>query len=130
MTAIDTNVLVRAITNDDRAQAARAATFLRKQESVFVPKTVLLELVWVLRNAYRTDGNAIVSALRNILDVLNVEVEDEAAVRQAIEWYQKGIDFADGLHVASSGNERKFATFDNSLRSKLRRFQLSELTEI
>src|SRR5882724_7822171 len=65
MTALDTNVLVRIITNDDRAQANRAATFLREQERVFIAKTVLLELEWVLRSAYKIEPNAIISALRN-----------------------------------------------------------------
>jgi predicted nucleic-acid-binding protein len=130
MTAIDTNVLVRIITNDDRAQAARAATFLREQDRVYIPKTVLLESEWVLRSAYKTGRNAIVSALRDILNVFNVEVEDEPSVSLAIEWYEKGMDFADGLHVASAGRERKFATFDNSLRRKLRRLGVSELADI
>jgi predicted nucleic-acid-binding protein len=130
MTALDTNVLVRVITGDDKAQAARAAAFLRAQDSVFIPKTVLLELEWVLRSAYRIEPGTIVSALRDILDVFNVEIEDEPAVRQAIGWYQQGMDFADGLHVASAGPESKFATFDNSLRRKLRRFGTNELAEL
>ena len=130
MTALDTNVLVRIITNDDRAQAARAATFLRDQERVFVPKTVLLELEWVLRSAYRIEPSAVVSALRDIMSVSNVEIEDEAVVTQAIEWYEKRMDFADALHVASAGRERKFATFDNQLRRKVRRLGVGELADI
>jgi len=130
MTALDTNVLVRIITNDDRAQAARAARFLREQERVFISKTVLLELEWVLRSAYKIGPNAIISALRDVLSVFNVEIEDEAVVRQAIEWYEKGMDFADTLHVASAGPKRKFATFDNRLRQKVRRLGLGELADI
>jgi len=130
MTALDTNVLVRIITNDDRAQAARAATFLREQERVFIPKTVLLELEWVLRSAYRIEPSAVVSALRDIMSVSNVEIEDEAGVTQAIEWYEKRMDFADALHVASAGRERKFATFDNRLRRKVRRLGVGELADI
>ena len=130
MTAIDTNILVRIITNDDRPQAARAAAFLREQDRVYIPKTVLLELEWVLRSAYQTGRNAIVSALRDLTNVFNVEVEDETAVRQAIEWYEKGLDFADGLHAASAGRECKFATFDNSLRRKVRRLGLREIVDI
>jgi len=103
MTAIDTNLLVRIITNDDRTQAARAAAFLREQDRVYIPKTVLLELEWVLRSAYQTGRNAIVSALRDLTTVFNVEVEDETAAKQAIEWYENGVDFADALHVASAG---------------------------
>src|ERR1035437_2873142 len=82
MTALDTNVLVRIITNDDRSQAARAATFLREQERVFISKTVLLELEWVLRSAYKIGPNAIISALHDVLSVFNVEIEDEANVLQ------------------------------------------------
>ena len=130
MTALDTNVLVRIITNDDRAQAPRAATFLREQERVFISKTVLLELEWVLRSAYKIGPNAIISALHDVLSVFNVEIEDEAVVRQAIEWYEKGMDFADALHVASAGRKRKFATFDNRLRQKVRRLGLGELADI
>ena len=130
MTALDTNVLVRVITNDDRAQAARAARFLREQEKVFIAKTVLLELEWVLRNAYRIAPSAIIAALRDILGVSNVEVEDEGEVALAIEWFERGMDFADGLHVASAGQEWKFATFDNSLRRKLQRFAVIELADI
>jgi predicted nucleic-acid-binding protein len=130
MTALDTNVLVLLITNDDRAQAARAATFLREQEGVFIAKTVLLELEWVLRSAYRIDPNAIASALREIRNVSNVEIEDEATVSQALEWYEQGMDFADSLHVASAGRDRKFATFDNALRRKLRRLAINEPADL
>jgi predicted nucleic-acid-binding protein len=130
MTALDTNLLVRVITNDDKVQASRAATFLREQQSVFVAKTVLLELEWVLRSAYKIEPNAIISALRNILGIVNVEIEDEAAVSQALEWYEQGMDFADSLHVASAGPARKFATFDNALRRKLRRLAINELADL
>src|SRR5260370_32200322 len=130
MTALDTNVLVRVITNDDRTQAARAAKFLREQERVFIPKTVLLELEWVLRSAYRIEPNAIASALRGILNVFNVEVEDEAAVSQALQWYEQGMNFADSLHVASASPGRKFATFDKALRRKLRRLAINELADL
>ena len=130
MTALDTNVLVRIITNDDRAQATRAARFLREEDRVFISKTVLLELEWVLRSAYKVGPKALISALRDVLSVFNVEIEDDAAVMQAIEWFEKGMDFADALHVASAGRERSFATFDHRLRQKVRRLGLGELAEI
>ncbi len=130
MTAVDTNVLVRIITNDNRAQAARAAVFLRDQDRVFIPKTVLLELEWVLRGAYRIERREILSALRGILSVANTEIEDEATVTRAIEWYQQGMDFADSLHVASAGRERKFATFDTALRRRAGRLGLAEFAAL
>lgn len=56
-----------------------------------------------------------------MLSVGNAEIEDEATVTRAIEWYEKGMDFADGLHVGSAGRERKFAIFDTVLRRRARR---------
>lgn len=130
MTALDTNVLVRIITNDDRSQAARAVTFLREQQRVFIPKTVLLELERVLRSAYRIEPSALVSALRDLLSVSNVEIEDEAVVTLALEWREQGMDFADALHLASAGRERKFASFDSRLRRKVRRLGIAELADL
>ena len=130
MTTVDTNVLVRVITNDEKAQAVRAARFLREQERVLVPKTVLLELEWVLRSAYRIEPSAVVSSLRALLNVSNVEIEDESVVTQAIEWHELGMDFADALHLASGGRERKFATFDRRLRRKVQRLRAGELADI
>jgi predicted nucleic-acid-binding protein len=130
MTALDTNVLVCIIINDDNAQAARATAFLRTQEQLFIPKTVLLELEWVLGSAYRIEPPMIASALHNVHRVANVEIEDDAAVTQALEWYEHGMDFADALHIATTGRERSFATFDNRLRRKVRQLGAGELAEI
>ncbi len=130
MTALDTNVLVRIITNDDKAQAARAARFLRSQDRVFLAKTVLLETEWVLRSGYRFATRDILSALRYLLGISNVEVEDEAAVRQAINWYEAGMDFADSLHIASAGSGRDFATFDAALRRRAGKLGLASFAAI
>ena len=63
-------------------------------------------------------------------DVVNVEIEDEVTVNQAVEWYEQGMDFADSLHVASAGPARKFATFDKALRRNIRRLAINELADL
>jgi predicted nucleic-acid-binding protein len=119
--AIDTNVLVRFMANDDRAQADRVERFLHEQRQVYIPKTMLLEVEWVLRTAiYKRSPVVIAAALRQLTATANIEIEDEDAVSLALDWYEGGMDFADALHVASAGRERKFGTFDNALRRKLR----------
>ena len=50
--AVDTNVLLRAVVEDDRKQAAAAAKFLRTAELVAVSLPCLCELVWVLHSVY------------------------------------------------------------------------------
>ncbi len=48
MIAFDTNLLVRAATNDDPAQVAVVRQLLALN-AVFISRTVLLETEWVLR---------------------------------------------------------------------------------
>jgi len=130
MTAVDTNVLVRIVVNDDPFQAARAAAFLRQQDRIFIAKTVLLETEWVLRNGYGLGRREVLAVLHEILAMGNAEVEDEAEVAQAMHWYERGMDFADGLHVAAAGPECSFATFDAALRKAGQRLGAGEFIEI
>ncbi len=117
MTAVDTNVLARFITKDDPAQASRARRLIEEQP-VFVAKTVLLELEWVLRGAYGLDRPTILKAVRGLLGLPALTAEDELNVGRAVEWYEAGLDFADALHLACSGQQRTFATFDQSMRKR------------
>ncbi len=114
MMAIDTNVLVRLLTNDDPDQSPRAAA-LFASEDVFIAKTVLLETEWVLRFSYGMGRPAIQGAFAKLLDAATVTVEDPDRVRIAIDWYGREMDLADALHVTSGGDVEKFATFDKKL---------------
>jgi predicted nucleic-acid-binding protein len=112
--AVDTNVLIRLVTNDHPAQAARAAAVFRSGP-VFVSKSVLLEAEWVLRYGYALDTKAILRALRGVLGLANVSVEDPAATVTALRLCEQGLEFADALHVASSAHGGRFVTFDARL---------------
>ena len=117
MIAVDTNVLVRIIVEDDEGQVIRARAFVDAQDRVFISRTVLLELGWVLASTYRLTREAVVSSIRSLLAVSNVEVEDRPTVMLALDWHSRGMDFADALHLASLGGDVQFATFDRSLVS-------------
>ena len=84
-------------------------------------KTVLLETEWVLRAAYGFDRKATMAALRGLAGLPTVRVEDAPAVAQALEWFAAGMDFADALRVASSGEAAKFMTFDRKLAGRAAR---------
>jgi predicted nucleic-acid-binding protein len=119
MIAVDTNVLVRVLTGDDPAQARRVAKIFQS-EKVFIPKTVMLETEWVMRYAYRIETKAIMKGFEKLLGLANVTVEDLDAVSQAISSSERGLDFADSLHIAASRKARQFVTFDKSLVKKAR----------
>ncbi|MCB9535998.1 MAG: type II toxin-antitoxin system VapC family toxin [Myxococcales bacterium] len=92
---------MRLLTRDDPQQAAVAAEVMRG-EDLFVSKTVLLELEWVLRFTYRFEAAAINRALRGLLGLPTLTVEDSATVLDALDAHAAGLDFADALHLAAS----------------------------
>jgi predicted nucleic-acid-binding protein len=118
--AVDTNVLVRLLTNDNVAQATRAAAVFRAGP-VFVPKTVLLESEWVLRYSYGLPTAAIARAFLALLGLPTVTIEDAPASHLAIRMLERGIDFADALHLASSAAAERFVTFDARLVKRARK---------
>lgn len=115
MIAIDTNVLVRLLVNDDAAQSASVRTLFETEE-IWVGKTVLLETIWVLRAVYEFKDAAIVRAIESALGLPQVRVEDQGSVEQALAAAANGIDVADALHVTSTpADARAFVTFDKKL---------------
>jgi len=114
MIAVDTNVLVRFLVRDDAKQAARAAELIRGNE-IWVSKTVLLETEWVLRSLYGFSPESLAGALRALVGLGTIFLEDEVAVAKALDWFKEGLDFADALHLASAGTSKQFATFDRKV---------------
>ena len=114
MRAIDTNVLVRFLTGDDKAQA-RAARALIEAGDIFVATTVLLESEWVLRSGYGLAPSRIAAALRGFAGLPGVTVEEPARLAQALDWVSEGMDFADALHLAKAQGCSVFMSFDRKL---------------
>lgn len=113
MIAIDTNVLVRLLTDDDPAQCAKAGKVMT-HDSVFIPETVLLESSRVLLGSYQLSRPQVFDGLTRLLGLGNVTVDRPFAVHEALNWFQDGMDFADALHLAGSGHCEKLATFDRA----------------
>lgn len=118
MVTFDTNIWVRYLTNDDPLQARRAMTLLEQTEAVFLPKTVLLELEWVLRAAYRIEAAIIHRSLLQILGLPMVTAESAGQVAAALDFYAQGFDFADALHLAASEATEALYTFDEQFIRK------------
>jgi len=114
MISPDTNLLVRVITRDDPAQAASMLEVLRS-DTLWISKTVLLELEWVLRFTYGFERDAVNHALTLVCTLENAEIEDARQLDRALDWHLKGMDFADALHLASCPEHATFATFDRKM---------------
>ncbi|MBW8910045.1 MAG: type II toxin-antitoxin system VapC family toxin [Mesorhizobium sp.] len=114
MLAIDTNVVVRYLTNDHPEQSARARRLIDNQP-IFVAITVILEVEWVLRSAYGYEQPVIVNALRVFGGLPTVEMEDAAILSSALDFSEAGMDFADALHLVRSAHCEGYTTFDRKL---------------
>lgn len=114
MRAIDTNIVVRFLTADDRKQAKAARDTIAAGD-IFIPTTVLLESEWVLRSGYGFAPDRIASGLRALAGLPGVSVEEPATLAQALDWMAEGMDFADALHLLKSDHCTAFLTFDRRL---------------
>lgn len=129
MIALDTNVLVRFLVNDDKSQAARARALIDKQPT-FIAPAVLLETEWVLRAAYDFSARDIAGFFRALLGLPGVTPGEPAAVAEALRSYESGLDFADALHLATSSPARAFASFDAKFIKRARKISVHEMMSL
>jgi predicted nucleic-acid-binding protein len=114
MLAIDTNVVVRCLVDEDPEQCRRARSLVSSR-TVFLSTTVLLETEWVLRGVFALQQSDILAALRKFFSLPTIVLEDGQAAFRACAWAERGMDFADALHLASSANCEAFVSFDKGL---------------
>jgi predicted nucleic-acid-binding protein len=123
MKGLDTNVLVRYLTQDDREQARKVdrlvETIVAKGERAYVNVIVLAELTWVLRSAYGFGKEALVRVLERMLATPRLVLEGRDEVREALDEYRGGEgDFSDyliGVRNLRAGCSET-ATFDRHLK--------------
>ena len=118
MIALDTNVLVRYLVQDDAPQAQIASDVidgLSEADQGFVGREVLIELVWVLERAYGFSRMEIANALDGLLAAIELVIENADDLGLAIELYRNdGYGFADMMNAAAArrAGARELVTFD------------------
>jgi predicted nucleic-acid-binding protein len=112
--AIDTNVIVRYLVDDDHEQFGQADRLIRTSP-IFVSNTVLLECEWVLRSGYGYRADEFVRALRGFAGLPTVTLESPKLAATALEWHENGMDFADALHLRRAEGCEAFVSFDKRL---------------
>ena len=122
MIALDTNVLVRFVVEDDDEQTERATRLIqdavRKNEPLFVSAVVLCEAVWVMARVYKLPKKELLQTLRALLQAKELEIREKEGVRRAVDAFDGGKgDFADYMirEVATAAGCDRVATFDKAL---------------
>jgi len=113
--AVDTNVLVRLLVDDNRAQADAAERALQNADRIVISLPVLCEVAWVLRRSYGFNRQRVAEAMRGLVATLSAEI-DLPAFEAGMATLDQGGDFADGAinHLAAQARCDLVLTFDQS----------------
>ncbi|HLY44550.1 MAG TPA: type II toxin-antitoxin system VapC family toxin [Stellaceae bacterium] len=119
MIGLDSNIIVRYLTQDDPLQAAQAGEVieqrLSEEEPGFISVVAMAEIVWTLTRFYRFPSARIVGALERILAVDILVIENEAEVFVAMSALRDGRDeFGDALigALSAAAGCSRVLTFD------------------
>jgi len=115
---VDTNILVRHLTGDPPAKAARATAYLRAGEELFLTDLVAAETVYVLESFYEVPRSQVAQAVRSLIAFDSIVCVDPALLLRSIEVYEtERIDFAEAYLVACAESTHigRIASFDRSI---------------
>jgi predicted nucleic-acid-binding protein len=117
MRAVDTNVLVRLITRDDKKQVESAEEFVSK--GAWVSHLVLAETSWVLDSVYDRTREDIAKAVEMLLNHEHLTLQDQDGVEAAVEKLRRhrGVTFSDALalEIARKSGHIPLGTVDRNL---------------
>nr|CDP79644.1 hypothetical protein BN1046_00541 [Bartonella schoenbuchensis] len=111
--SVDTNVLARAVLQDDKKQGKVASKILREASLIAISLSCLCELVWILRRGAKLSKEDVAGMLRDLLATSNV-IMNRLAVEAGLVILEAGGDFADGI-ISYEGNwlgGETFVSFD------------------
>jgi predicted nucleic-acid-binding protein len=116
---LDTNILARYFVREENADAATEAQrqaarqLIESGQTLFLPKTVALELEWILRGYYGFGVDQVLQVMEQLLNHPCLTAEDRPSLEQALDGLSAGLDFADALHHASCRDCEAIASFDD-----------------
>jgi predicted nucleic-acid-binding protein len=122
MIALDTNILVRYLTQDDEQQWQEAIALIKQNQPCFITNIVICELVWVLRGGnYGFNKDEIINTLEAMLHSSAFQFESRSTVYQALQRYKEGrADFSDYLigAIACQAGCTETVSFDGKLKNE------------
>jgi predicted nucleic-acid-binding protein len=109
MIAIDTNVLLRYLLDDDKVQSKKASALINAGSDVLLTDVVLAETMWTLKGKrYNLDKESIIKVIHSLFEEPNIRFENGQAVWRAVNDYKNAKSI-------KSGSKRKEADFPDAL---------------
>ena len=109
MIAIDTNVLLRYLLEDDVRQSKKASSIITGKNNVLITDIVLTETIWILKGQkYNLGKESIIQVINTLFAEPNIIFEDGQTVWKALSDYKQA-------KTIKVGNKRKEADFPDAL---------------
>ena len=123
MIAIDTNVLLRYLLNDDPKQSKKASAVIQGSQKVLITDVVLVETIWTLKGKkYNQDKDGIVQVISALFEEPRICFEDGQSVWRAL------VDFKNAKSI-KAGGKQKIADFPDALIVNKAQFASNNLGE-
>lgn len=108
MKLVDTNIILRFLTRDDRKKAEKCYRLFQRavkgEEELFISDLAIAETIWVLEKAYKLSKSDIRQKIEAILNTQNLIFQNLEILEEAIVLYDAyDIDFIDTYHVILAG---------------------------
>lgn len=111
MIAIDTNVLLRHVLQDDDTQSIKASALIRQHDRVLITDVVLIETIWtLLGKKYQASRDDIIKLVGDLLGEPNIVFEDSQAIWVALNDFRKDYPLAE-----KGGRKLKLPDFPDAL---------------
>jgi predicted nucleic acid-binding protein len=130
MRALDTNILVRLVIDDDEAQTAAATALLSSGERFLVTTTVLIETAQVLKSL-GISKMAVIASLEALMTLPSLVIHPAIDAAAALVAMRSGLDVADAIHVyAAAERSSAFVTSDRDLVKRAKKARSSLRVEL
>ena len=131
---IDTNLLVRYLTDDDPKKAKAVDVLLNRagkgELRILIPSIVVAELVWVLESSYKMIADEIAKLVEAILNTPGIDVQDKRMIKAALSLHRaKQIDLIDAwiIEFAKAKGAKRIYTFDKKHFRNIRDIEIIEI---
>ncbi len=109
MIGLDTNIIIRYLTQDDLQQSKLATQIIENELNTdkqgFISLVVLVELIWVLSSCYKLSKSELISIINQLLMTKQFKIEQvEHAFKALRKWQQGKGDFSDALIAVLAHN--------------------------
>jgi len=123
MIGLDTNIVIRYLTQDDEIQSKIVKNFIEtelSEQQGFITTVSLIEMVWILESCYKQPKSAIVRILESLLATTQFAIESSEIIHVAVKRFSKGnADFNDAVMAVTAEKVgcTKVVSFDKKSHS-------------